>query len=595
MFPLNGHNTAHHPNCRYWPDDGVSGEATALLGPDEPASGATTRAEAAAGLALPSRSARSLDWALRIAVSGPRPFYRAALVSLALTSTLAMAIAAFTRPPGPLPVTQRHLVAHALVALGASTALGLASLAAGDRYRPPAWLDRVVPQLVRAAIWLALAAWFPFLLVVVYYRAKATFPPPVRYVYFPYDDKHWETAGYLLGVLAPMLWMALAGRVLTVARSRPLTWRAWFAGLFPRFAPVAPTLVDLPLVDLPRVTRAPVDPSPVGRRWDGARRRLAAVAGLATAFGLAWYFLGPPWHISQTTAPISKQEDVVLIGLQAVAEGHLPYVGVASVQYGPGTQLAAYLLMRHVTAMSVVGFREAWALFALAGAFVLFAVFFLAFDYARGLAASLLSVLVYPTLRQIAFAPGGSFNGYWGWANPLRYVGVIALVLLLPAVVRRCPSWHGGNGGGQARRTGAGRRALVLSGHTRVNARVHRVDEPGPCDHRRPHRLRRWCPRRIPRSRLLRGRPEPSAGLVRRVQQHRDRARTACLHGRLPHQGGAADTGALHDVPPGTRGPVLPAAIQERPPGDPAFSPLSLLHPAAPGLARPAEVPGRTA
>jgi hypothetical protein len=42
----------------------------------------------------------------------------------------------------------------------------------------------------------------------------------------------------------------------------------------------------------------------------------------------------------------------------------------------------------------------------------------------------------------VAFQPGGSFDGYFGWANPLRYIGLIALVLLLPAVVRRSPSWR---------------------------------------------------------------------------------------------------------------------------------------------------------
>jgi uncharacterized membrane protein (UPF0136 family) len=166
-------------------------------------------------------------------------------------------------------------------------------------------------------------------------------------------------------------------------------------------------------------------------------------AGLLTALGLAWYFTGPPWYLSKTSTPISWQEDVVLIGLQAVAKGHLPYVGVASVQYGPGTQVAAYWLMRHVTSFSVVGFREAWALFVWAGTSVLFAVFFLAFGYARGLAVSVLSALVYPALQKVAFQPGGSFDGYFGWANPLRYVGVITLVLLLPAVVRRSPSWRG--------------------------------------------------------------------------------------------------------------------------------------------------------
>jgi hypothetical protein len=105
--------------------------------------------------------------------------------------------------------------------------------------------------------------------------------------------------------------------------------------------------------------------------------------------------------------------------------------------------VAAYWLMRHVTSFSVVGFREAWALLVWAGVSLLFAVFFLAFGYARGLAVSVLSALVYPALHLLAFQPGGSYSGYFGWASPLRYIGLIALVLLLPAAVRRSPSWRG--------------------------------------------------------------------------------------------------------------------------------------------------------
>ena len=389
---------------------------------------------------LPGRAARSLDAALRIVDEGPRPFYRAAIVSLAGTSVLAMAIAVLVRPPGSLPGPQRGIIAGALAALCLSAVLGIASLAAAGRDRRAAWLDRVLAPRERAAIWLALAAWFPFLLIVVYYRAKATFPPSVRWVYFPFDDRRWVGAAYLLGVLAPVIWLITAARVLTVGRGRPPTWRAWFTGLFTRTAAVTP--------DSQAGEHASDATGELTGWWRSrAGRILLVAAGLATALGLAWYFFGPPWYLSETTSPISMQEDVVLIGLQAVARGHLPYVGVAGVQYGPGTQLAAYLLMHHVTSFSVVGFREAWALFQLAGAFILFAVFFLAFGYARGLAVSLLSVLVYPGLNRIAFLPGGSLDGDWGWANPLRYVGVIALVLLLPAVVRRSPSWLGAAAG----------------------------------------------------------------------------------------------------------------------------------------------------
>jgi len=352
-----------------------------------------------------------------------------------VTSLLAMMIADFVRRPGPLSGSQRHIFAGALVAFCVSAAFGLTTLAL-RRVRPPAWLDRVIAPRERAAIWLALAAWFPFLLIVVYYRSRATFPHTVHYLYSPFDDKRWETAAFLLGTLAPAVLVITAARVLAVGRDRPPTWRAWFTGLFPRTA-----AADRGDSAAKQATEA------AGNRaagWrGGARKLLTVAAGLATALGLAWYFVGPSWHLTSTGAPISQQEEVWLSGLQAIAKGHLPYLGVAGVPYGPGTQLFTYLLMHHVTAFSVVGFREAWALEAWAGASVLFAVFFLAFGYVRGLAASLLSALFYPALSMVGFHPGGHFNGYFGWASPLRYAGVIALVLLLPAVVRRCPSWAG--------------------------------------------------------------------------------------------------------------------------------------------------------
>lgn len=181
---------------------------------------------------LAGRAARWLDRTLRIVDDGPRPFYQAAVVSLAVTSVLAMAIAALIRPQGPLPETQRQMMAVALAGAGLSAILALASRAGVDLSRPAAWLDRMAAPRDRAAIWLALAVWLPFLLLVVYYRAKTTFPPPVRYVYFPYDDKRWETTAYLLGVLAPAILLTTAARVLVVGRGKPPTWRAWLSGLF---------------------------------------------------------------------------------------------------------------------------------------------------------------------------------------------------------------------------------------------------------------------------------------------------------------------------------------------------------------------------
>ena len=177
-------------------------------------------------------AARWLDRTLRIVDGGPRPFYRAAVVSLAVTSVLAMGIAVVIRPQGSLPEAQRLMIAVALAGAGLSAILGLASRAGAGRSRPGTRFDRVVAPRDRAAIWLALAVWFPFLLLVVYYRAKATFPPPVRYLYFPYDDKRWETTAYLLGVIAPAILLTAAARVLMIGRGKPPTWRAWLTGTF---------------------------------------------------------------------------------------------------------------------------------------------------------------------------------------------------------------------------------------------------------------------------------------------------------------------------------------------------------------------------
>jgi len=188
-------------------------------------------AHEASGL-LPSRAATWLGRTLRIVDEGPRPFCRAAVVSLAVTSLLAVVMAALIRQQGPLPGAQCQMIVIALAGTGLSAVLWLVSLARTGRPRPGTWLDRVAAPGDRAAIWLALAVWFPLLLIVVYYRARATFPPPAQYIYMRYDDKRWETSAFLLGVLAPAISLITAARVLSVGRGRPPTWRAWLTGLF---------------------------------------------------------------------------------------------------------------------------------------------------------------------------------------------------------------------------------------------------------------------------------------------------------------------------------------------------------------------------
>ena len=86
-------------------------------------------------------------------------------------------------------------------------------------------------------------------------------------------------------------------------------------------------------------------------------------------------------------------------------------------------------------------------MFEWAGASIFFVVLFLSLGYLRGLFAALMSALIYPALQLLGFVPGGAYSGFFGWANPLRYVGAISLLLLLPAVIRRSPGWRGLAGG----------------------------------------------------------------------------------------------------------------------------------------------------
>ncbi|HUJ04917.1 MAG TPA: hypothetical protein VLX31_02280, partial [Streptosporangiaceae bacterium] len=375
---------------------------------------------------------------MRIVDAGPRYLYRSALVSLAVTCLLTIPIALHVRPRGALPRSQQVMIAMALAGLGLAVLLALAALCWPPGRRGQ-WLDRIAAPEQRAAIWLALTAWFPLLLVVVYFKAKATLPPAVVWIAFGYLDKRWVTGAYLLGVLVPMLLLVAAARVLAAGREHPPDWRSWLVGLAPGRAGAAPP------ADVPASSEAP-RASPVYAAWRGlaAGTAVKVVAGIVTSLALGWYFYGPPWYLNRPGAgAIGFQEDVFLSGFQAISRGAIPYIGPASVQYGPGAQLLSYLYMRHIGTFSVVGFRESWAIFQWAGATILFVVFFLAFGYLRGLVAALVSALIYPSLQAVGFQPGGSYGGFFGWSDPLRYVGAIALILLLPAVIRRCPARRG--------------------------------------------------------------------------------------------------------------------------------------------------------
>src|SRR5215813_11385668 len=116
-----------------------------------------------------TRTPRLLAWALRVVDAGPRLVGRAALLSLTVTCVLSIAVALYLRPAGALIYPQEVIIVMSLAGLFVAgvIALNAVLVPAGRRAALP---DRLVAPEVRAAIWLALAIWFPFLVVVAYYR-----------------------------------------------------------------------------------------------------------------------------------------------------------------------------------------------------------------------------------------------------------------------------------------------------------------------------------------------------------------------------------------------------------------------------------------
>src|SRR5260370_30261217 len=106
-------------------------------------------------------------------------------------------------------------------------------------------------------------------------------------------------------------------------------------------------------------------PRPGGRRF--------SPWGAIAAVVLAWFFAGPPWHLDRHVRDFEYHEQVHLGPLQAIAKGYAPYLGPASTQYGPGSQLILYGVMRHSDRFDLVASREAWALINFA-ALVVFAL-----------------------------------------------------------------------------------------------------------------------------------------------------------------------------------------------------------------------------
>jgi hypothetical protein len=283
---------------------------------------------------------------------------------------------------------QPHENTIALWVARAVAVIGLAVLLARPHRR---W--RRTPGLASAVL-LAIPVVFIALLIPVAFLAARTHPTTLVWNHFGFLDRRWLTSLFLI---------ATAGVALALATA---------AGLVARITNEPPRAVEEP------------------RQW----RPNAAVA-LVCGAAVAAYFFAPPWHLAHT--PIDYHEALTMGGVQAVREGTVPYVDAAAVQYGPLAQLINVWYAAITGHVSVDGFREVTLLFQWLAATIFVCALALRVRPVVAAVTALAAIVVFPTLQTFAITPHGTFEGFWGWTDALRYAGVFLLAMGFPAVAAR--------------------------------------------------------------------------------------------------------------------------------------------------------------
>jgi hypothetical protein len=275
--------------------------------------------------------------------------------------------------------------------------------------RPRRAADEQASELSTALL-LAIGVVLIALLVPVYFLVARTHPPDVVWNHFGFLDRRWLTSLFMIATAGSALALATAAQVVAVARTRPESWRAWLAGVFP--------------------ARAGGEPGAAPpRRWGRTALTLAGAAAVAA------YFFAPPWHVAHS--PIDYHEALTMGGVQAVRTGTLPYIDAAAVQYGPLAQVLNVAYVGLTGRVSVDGFREVTLLFQWAAATIFMGALALRVRPLVAIVTALAAVLVFPTLQTFAIASNGRFDGFWGWTDALRYAGVFMVAMAFPAVAAR--------------------------------------------------------------------------------------------------------------------------------------------------------------
>lgn len=178
----------------------------------------------------------------------------------------------------------------------------------------------------------------------------------------------------------------------------------------------------------------PTPPSPPPPAAPASRRNSAFAVVVVIA--LAWFAAGPPWHLDRHHRGIDHHEQVHLGPLQAIDKGYTPYVGPASTQYGPGSQLIQYFYMKTIGGFTVVGHRESLVAINFL-AFITVGIVALRFVGLAGAVVVIALSMIASPLSFLHVAGDGSFGGMHGWSNSFRYLGTLIVVSSLALLSRR--------------------------------------------------------------------------------------------------------------------------------------------------------------
>jgi hypothetical protein len=330
-------------------------------------------------------------------------------------------------------VGQLLILAPVIAILISSIWIGLYYLA-GDFVTERRRLVQVVAGDVHIAGW----AWLAVALIWIKYHHRIGLA--ARLAERPGDATAFKAALWSLTA-----WLALLSIPAWVAMSRnsfrDVVWIGWEFNDY-RWLPAAYLVTIFSIIALPPIFARLLEaaqPPRLSPRGAVPRTRGRSVIAPACAVVLCVVLFAPPWNIEHGVGELGAH-DVHLSQIQAIHKGSLPYIGPASIQYGPGSQLLQYVYMEQSGKFSFAGYRETYAVMALLGFGVFSVLACVLLGVGWGIVASVLALYLSPFW--MFHWNGTVFEGFFGWANPFRYLGALLVLALLPKLVSEGDGWR---------------------------------------------------------------------------------------------------------------------------------------------------------